>query len=774
MDEIEKKMLTAAAATEIPSNAAEPDPGSLASLDPIIREARQRLDRAMEWEAESRRRFLEDIKFRHGDADNGYQWPNAIRHSRDVDQRPCLTMNVVRQHNLQIVNQARQNKSSIKIMASGGGASAESAQIFKWLIKHIEYNSNAQSAYQIAREFQVDGGYGWWRITTDYESADSFDQEIYIRPVPDPLNVLIDPDAKQRDKSDARWAFVFDIVPKDEFREAYPEIADLLGELPLGASSTGGDWIPRDHIMVAEYFRKVQVKDQLLGFVLNGERKALRRSKMPPELARELLEDPETISRDVWIPQIEWYLIVGDQVIDQTIWPGKWIPLIMVLGEETIIEGILDRKGHTRAMKDAQRMYNYNASAQVEFGALQSKTPWIAPALAIEEYQQYWGTANQVNHSVLPFKHIDDEGNPVPPPFRQEPPTASPAYQSGMETAFNQMMMTSGQWQNQMGMMGNERTGLAIQERQAQSDTSVFHFEDNYGEALRFTGKQLIDLIPKIYDTKRVRRLVTDDGTELEVEIDPAQAQAFAVTLNHQEQVIRRVFNPSVGMYDVAADVGPAQGTKRQESAQALTTIITQAPALTGIIGDLLMKSLDFDEAQEAAQRLRRMVPPQALGIGPSPAEQALQQQNQALQGALAKSLQRGGAERLKLVGKDQMRDIDVYKAETDRMTALQKLLPTDSEGLASVIDQLVKDTLATHLLPILEANQANLGGDMSQEQSQPVAGAGAGAGSAPVEGARQAPDGEWYLADPTRVGKYLRVVPLAQERRPRGIISNA
>lgn len=741
-----------------------------ALLDPIVAEARKRLERCQEFESESRRRFLEDLKFRHGDSDNGYQWPNAIKNSRDIDQRPCLTMNIVRQHNLMIVNEAARNKSSIKIMGTGGGASAESANIFKWLIRHIEYQSTAQDAYEVARNFQVDGGIGHWRIVTRYETPETFDQEIYIVPVPDPLSIFYDPDAKQADKSDGRFAFVFDIVPKEEFRDAYPELIDLIGEQPLGTGSTGGDWLPKDHIMVAEYFRKVEIKDELVGFVgQDGVRRALLKSKMPQDVYDGLVADTTTRRRDTWTQQIEWFLIIGDRIVDQVIWPGKYIPLIPVIGEETLIEGLMDRKGHTRAMKDAQRMYNYNASSQTEFVALQTKVPWLAASKAIENFQGYWNTANTINHSYLPFNHYDESNPemPIPPPQRLEPPNFAPGFESGMQTAFNQMMMTSGQYQNQMGMQGNERTGKAIQERQEQSDTSTYHFQNNYGRALRNTGKQLIDLIPKVYDTKRIRRLTNDEGDEIDVEIDPAQAQALQVLQDHQGQVIRRIFNPGVGMYDVAADVGPAQGTKRQEVVEQLGMFLTQAPALTAVIGDLLLKNMDFDEAQEAARRLRRMVPPQALGQGPSQSEQALQMQIASLQGALTKALQRAGADRIKLMGKNQMRDIEVYEAETDRIKALAGMLPTDEGGLATMIDQLVKDTLATHLLPILEANQGGV-----QEESGGTA--GPSAASPPMEGAQQAPDGEWYLQDPTRQGKYMRVVPLAQMRKPKGVIENA
>jgi hypothetical protein len=266
----------------------------------------------------------------------------------------------------------------------------------------------------------------------------------------------------------------------------------------------------------------------------------------------------------------------------------------------------------------------------------------------------------------------------------------------------------------------------------------------------------LIDLIPKIYDTKRVLSIQADDGVEFEVEIDPTARQAYLQQIQHDGQVARRIFNPRLGKYDVAATVGPAYGSKRQETVEALTLILTQAPALTGIIGDLLLNAMDFDKAQEAAQRLKRMVPPQALGQGPSPNEQKLMGQVQSLTVALGNALQEQGKSKLKLMGKDQMRDIDVYDSETKRMAALAKVIASDPEMLKKVLDQLGDDALRTSLLPILQANSSDID---ETPQAPPVGEA------PPVTGAQRAPDGEWYLADPTRKGKYLHIGSLAQDR---------
>jgi hypothetical protein len=737
------------------------DPTPASTGDPLIDEARKRFQRCLEWESIARERFLNDLKFAHGDSDNGYQWPNAIRRARDVDTRPCLTMNVVRQHNLQITNEFKQNKSAVGIRAVGNGATAEAATLWEGVVRHIEYRSNAQAAYDTAAEFCVYGGIGWWRLHTDYVDENSFDQEVFIRRIEDPLTVYCDPDARERDKSDMNFAFVFDLVPRDEFEEAYPKLKNMASLSPLGVGSPDSDWVTRDHVRVCEYWRKVPRHDRLLSFMdpASGQRKLLRESLAPKEVVKGIIDDPLTRIRDVWEDVIEWKLIVGDEVVDETEWMGKYIPLVPVLGEETRIEGVLDRKGHTRAIKDAQRMFNYNASSQVEFVALQGKTPWVAPAQAIEEYETYWNTANTQNHAVLPYNHTNDDGAEIPAPQRTEPPSAAPAYEAGMQTAFNQMMMASGQWQNQMGMQGNERTGDAIAKRQDQGDTATFHFRDAYEAALLLTGKMIIDLVPKVYDTKRVLMLQADDGTDLEVEIDPTARQALQQRLAHNGQVIRRIFNPSVGQYDVISQPGKAFGSRREETVKAMTLILTQNPALTGVIGDLLLSAMDFKEAQEAAVRLKRMVPPMALGKGPTQAEQALQQQVAQLQAALAKSLERVAKDTVKLAGKDQMRDIDAYDSETRRMAALADMLPEEDEGVRSIIRQLVDEALQTSLVPILKANSSGLSAQ-SDDDAPPASPVANGASASNALGG----SGEWYLSDPTRRLRTMRIGPLATQ----------
>jgi len=741
--------------------------------DPIVDEADKRLQRCVDYESVCRTSFIEDYKFAEADADNGFAWPDAIRRNRDIDERPCLTVNRTRQHNLQIINDAKQNKPGIVIRGTGNGATYESAKTYESIVRNIEYQSNAQTAYSTATEFQVKCGIGWIRVTREYRDEDSFEQDLFIRRVNDPLSIYIDPDAKEADKSDAKFAFVFDDVLKDDFADAYPS----LSEFEIGQNALGiGGITSKDYIRVVEYFRKLDVADELAAIrnSQTGQMEVIRKSKLPKEIWPEIKADKTIQTRPITYTKIERYLIVGDKIVEKTDELGKYIPLVPVIGEETLIDGKLDRKGHTRALKDPGRIYNYWTSSAVEQVALQGKTPWVAPAAAIEDYEGYWNTANRVNHSVLPYNAFDDAGNALPAPARTNPPEYGPAYLSGMQVAVNEMMMVSGQYQPQMGEPSNERSGKALAERQRQGSNATYHFIDNLGVAIRHVGRILLDQIPLVYDTRRVMQILALDGTDYEIEVDPSAKQAYIQHLNHDQEIVKRIFNPRLGKYDVQADIGPAYGTQREQMFDALTTLIAQAPDMASLVGDLWMKAADFPGADEAAERFKRMLPPQALGKGPSQAEQQLQLQVDNLTKLLTKALDKEAGLALKLKGKEEMREIDAFDADTRRL----KILADHGidQGTLSVLKlQLMHDmnqnTMALvaddkHRDADREASMATMGEAPAEggEASAPkVAGNGNGAGGGgaeapPIPGARRARDGHWYVPDPTRPGKYALV----------------
>ena len=679
----------------------------------IVWEAKKRFAECQEWESQAEQNGDEDERFANGDAVNMYQWPAtvlSVRQPAGGAAQPCLTINKTRQHCLQIINDARQNKSSVKVVAVGDGATTDAAQVYMGVIRHIENLSNATAAYDNATWGQVIRGIGYWRVLTDYAHDGTDNQEIFIRRIPNPKSVKLDPHIQEADGSDARFGFVFVDVPRDQFEDEYPDI-----DLALPGIDDKDGWISKDTVRKAEYYRKI-TRNSKLWRLKTGE--IIKEADLPEGIT-EPPADLVARMREVPITTVEHYTIGGNKIIDRAVgeeaWPGKYIPIVRVVGEETVIDGRLDRKGHVRALLDPQRMYNYWSSAATEHVALQTKVPWIVDPQAIEGATTYWDTANTVNYSWLPAKTYGDDGQKLNPPSKTPPPIMPEAYLHGLQTTAQEMMMVSGQWQAEMGMPSNERSGVAIERRQRQAENSTYHFVDRQAQAIRFTGKILIDLIPKVYDVPRVVRILNEDGSDDHVQIDPNAPQA------HQEAPApdpstkaRVIFNPSVGQYAVEADIGPAFATQRQEGFQALTTVLSQSKELAPFIADIWMKMGDFPGADEISKRLRAMVPPQAMADG-DPAMQAMQQQTQqAMQHAgsvIEKLTQELAALKMQKRREDESIIIDAHKANTDEYRAftdrLKVAMPdVGADTLRPIIAQLMLELMQPPASPDTQGMQ--------------------------------------------------------------------
>lgn len=663
--------------------------------DRILSEAKKRFKRSQDYEKQARIRMVADVKFANGDSDNNWQWDETLRSDRELDSAPCLTINRIRQHNLQIINDARQNKPSVTVKPVGNGATFDAAQVFEGIIRHIEYISSAQDVYDTATIHQVEGGIGYWRLLTDYATDDSFEQEIFIQRVKNPLSIYLDPDIKELDGSDAMFGFVFDDLDRDVFEKKYPKWKDILTENTLG-TSPDVEWMSSTKVRVAEYFRRVETADTLLLFTdpLTQQPVTQRESELKPQERAALKKMDESVikRRAVTTMKVERYLIVGDTLIEEETkeWAGCYIPIIRVIGQEIEIDGQMDRWGHTRALKDPQRMYNYWSSSAVEMVALQSKTPYIGAMAAFENLEKYWDDANRVNHAWLPFNAYDDKNNKLDPPQRQAPPVMAQAYIQGMNIASEEMRAVSGQYQAEMGMPSNEKSGVAITARQRQGDNATYHFIDNLAAAIRYTGKQLIDLIPKIYDTERIIKIIGEDGKESDITIDPNAQTAFAKQQAQTEADVKAIFNPSVGKYSVESDIGPAYATKRQEAFTAMTQIVTSDKQFLGVAGDIYFENADFPGSKEIAERYSRIVPPNIKGDGPTPQDQQMQAQMKQMQDAIVQLQQR-------LTDKSAEQGVKEYEAETRRIVAIGNSGPAITpDEIRPVFYQLMQEMLTT------------------------------------------------------------------------------
>lgn len=666
----------------------------------IVQEAKDRFKRCQDWESDFRRLYLMDVKFANADSDNGWAWPDDLRKDREKNKRPALTINKVAQYVKLITNNARQNKPSINIRPMGQEASYEAAQILEGLMRHIEYISMAQNIYDDATESQVEGGVGYWRVIQKYTDDDSFDQEILIAPVRDHLSVYLDCDIKQKDASDARYGFIFDDLTEKEFERQYPDVdMDDVSGTGTGLSEND-DWVRDGTVRIAEYYRILETDDKLIHMEdENGEVAEFKQSSIPVKYQKRFEELGENVKkRDITNKQLEWYKIAGSKIIDRRKLKGRYIPIIRVVGQERIIEGRLERKGHVRTLKDPQRMYNYNSSAQVESAALATKTKWIVPTDAIAGNEVAWNNANTSNAAVLTYKHMDENGQPMPPPQRIDPAEAVPAYLEGMKIAAAEMEMASGQVATQQQNPALERTPRAIDAREQKGETATYHFIDNLAIAIRYTGRVILDLIPHIYDTPRVVQIMGEDGNQTNVKIDPNAKSAYEEQKLEQD-VTNVLFNPKIGKYEVESDIGPAYASQRQEAWNAFSQLLSTDATLLNIIGDLAFLAADFPMADKIAERIKRNIEanaPWLLQDTPGPVIKQLQQQVDTLSKQLGDALQDLAEKTLKLKGKDEMRDIDVFDAQTRRLVGEGNTIKdlASTPGLEAAIVGLIRENI--------------------------------------------------------------------------------
>lgn len=562
----------------------------------IVELARKRFAEAEEAELENRKKAEEDLKIRLGD-----QWPDDVLQKRQMSGRPALTINKIPQFIRQISNEMRQNKPAIKVYPVDDNADLEIARIYQGLVRNIEYCSNADVAYINAGEGAVEKGFGFFRIITDYVNPLSFDLEIKIKQIPNHFAVLIDPYAQEVDGSDADYAFVFDEISKDQFYALYPnsKIAQE-GFWPTEAS----DWFTKDGCRIAEYFYKeykkvkiFQVRDQLGNvFILDQKELAAYQEQ---GLVYETLNERETLK-----PVIKWCKINGDEILEETEWLGSWIPIIPVYGSRVNFKGKWHTESVHRYSQDSQRMLNYMVSAEAEAIGLAPKAPFIVEEGQIpDQYRKMWKTANTEAHAYLVYKGSTVNGQLAPPPQRQAFEPAVMAITNARVQASDDIKATTGIYDASLGARSNEQSGVAIQRRNAQAQTSNYHFIDNLARSIQHAGRIIVELIPKIYDTARVLRIIGEDGEQ----------EVIAVNKEFEKNGKVMRYDLNRGKYDVVVDVGPSYETKRQEAAATMVEMTKAYPQLMQIAGDLMLRNMDFPQAQEIASRFKKTIQPNLL-----------------------------------------------------------------------------------------------------------------------------------------------------------------
>jgi hypothetical protein len=600
------------------------------ATETLLELARKRFKIASEAVDATRKLQLEDKKFAAGE-----QWPDAVKKAREADGRPCLTIDRLKPQIKQVTNQQRQMRPAVQVRGVDNGADPKAAEVLQGLVRHIEASSDADDAYDQAGKDQTEIGIGWWRYRTEYLEDGSGNQRIVLDRTRNPFRVYDDPAAQRRDRSDRKFLFyTSDLIPED-LKVRYPDAKMTAIEMFQGEGDDTEQWIQGEHIRIAEYW-------------------TVETTRTPKKLANGKTIQIETRT-------VKCHVISALEVLESYEWAGKYIPFVCVLGEEVDIEGKVDVRGMVRGAKDPQRMFNYWKSSITEAVALAPKAPFMIAEGQIEGYQAMWKQANTKNLPYLVYKPTTVAGQLVGPPMRQQAEPPIQAMSMETQAAENDLRAATGFFDTNQRET-REMSGVAIRARQQQGEHGNSDYLDGLSRAVRFGGRILIDLIPKIYDAPRVVRILGLDNQPKSVmvhagnapEVDPMTGQPVL------PEGVKEIYDLSVGEFDVTVEAGPSYASARQQFVEQMAEVFKAHPALFEVIGDLFFESMDIPNARQIAERLKKMLPPQLQDQQGDPAQAqaqlaALQQQMDQITQAFQEAQQKLQTKQLENESKERI-----------------------------------------------------------------------------------------------------------------------
>lgn len=598
------------------TEAAEPSLAEQWGFDPdeVIADAKNFLELCNAAYGSNRTEELDDLRFLAGE-----HWPAQIKRERELDGRPCLTVNKLPTFLHQVTNDQRQNVPGIKVSPVGNGADVKGAEIRQGIIRHIEYSTNADVCYDTAVNSAASIGEGYFRLVTDFCRPDSFDQDIKFKRIRNAFTVYPDPLSEEPDGSDQKRAMISAKTTRKDFEREHPGKDGTSQGFDLGIGDpTNKDWIGQEFIREAEFYR-IEERPAVLVELTNGE----------TGYEDDLLAMPPGVSikrkRQSSRPRTMLYKLTAVDVLEATEIKCRWIPLFPVYGDEIDLDGKVIRSGLIRNAKDPSKMYDFWMTSATEEVALRPKTPYIGAEGQFEGYEDEWNQANVRSFPYMEYKPVTLDGNLAPPPQRQ--PMAD--IPNGMLTmamhANDNIKATTGLFDSSLGARGTATSGIQERAQQRQGDVANFHYTDNLNRTVKHVGRCLLDMIPNYIDAPRAVQMMGEDGKITSVDVNqPAPGDINAAptapgTIGALAQasgpssldlsVAKTLNDMKSGDYAATVRAGPSYDTLRQEAATSMVEWGKAWPKLMDIAGDKMIRAQDWPGADEIADRVEKTIP---------------------------------------------------------------------------------------------------------------------------------------------------------------------
>lgn len=674
---------------------------STSAGETLLQEIRDRYRYAVDsWEEVRKERQI-DMRFICGDP-----WEPEERKARKDAGRPCISHDELNQYVNQGINNLRENKRGIKVEPRGNGASDQTAELRQDKIRTIEYRSKAQDVYLKAGQDMYEGSYGFFRISRKYvlsnpdpEDPRAFDQEILIKPIPNPDSVLYDPDCKEPDWSDAQWCFVVEPMSIDEFKRRWPkaEKTDFSAEDLRVAK----DWIQDKTVMVAEYWKVVVTSS------------VVKRGKH---------------SRKVEKKQVTQYLTNGVEILEENEQPGEEIPIPAMIGLERYLdEGSGPKRklfSLARLARDPQMSLAYLCTQEMEEAGQTPKVPVIGYTGQFETDQDAWETLNKVPRAYVQVDPVVDAVTnqvlPLPQwkqftPNFQEYEVAKDSCRRAVQAAMGISPLPTA------AQRDNEKSGVALDKIQTSEAIGSLHFSRGYDRGVERAGRIIDSWIPVVYDTEREEWLHTADESRRFVKLNTEEPYLNEKTGKPEHYPI------GDEEHDIAVSTGPSFDSQRDAVDDFLDNLIANLPKLPvppPAAAKLLALAIQMKNLGPKGDEMAEIISP----TQPDQSGQVQQLQQQFAQQGQALQAMQGQLQQLQLEKAGKVIDNE-YRLQVERMREENQLAIAEvntkaqqlSERVQAYSDMMSQFHAQAHEAGMQAQDQAHQAG-MAQQQQQAAA----------------------------------------------------
>ena len=565
----------------------------------FLQDMRDEFYRDNEYDRLNREAALDDLEFLIGS-----QWDDMVRLRRDAARKPTLTINRLPAFIGQVIGQRRQAETTINVVPDNGGTQSI-ARVRKGLIRNIIKQCRGEIAFDKALEGAASCGIGNFGLELDYSPQDVWSQEMKIVHYDDHLSVLWDRNLTVPDGRDAKRVFVIDTLPKKEFYQNWPWAtpADVMTDFTLRGDMRMNGWIVSDDVRVVSYWH-MRERPRVYALLNDGSTQDLtdiidaKNADATAAALSKVMQRPEDgspIMREVQQKYAEMYVCSGTDILEGPYQlPISRVPVFRVPGWEIKVGQVKHRWGIVRFAKDPQKLHNYWRSVIAEKIMQTPRAVWAAADTAVQGREQQWRQSHISDDPLLIWNAESGQK-----PERIPPATVEDSLLGQAEITSQDIKDVTNIHEANLGMPSNEVSGAAIMARQRVSDTGTILYHDNLNSAIEECGRTMDELIPFVYDTPRIIKVIGDDAKE-DMQVINATGDPRSIDL-------------SIGRYSVTVTTGPSFATKRIEQANAMSELATAMPQVLSSSVDLIVDAQDWPGKEKIVERLRKTLPPGLL-----------------------------------------------------------------------------------------------------------------------------------------------------------------